>query len=93
MECPEIFYIGKMVEYRELLLPGIGHLLPPVYLELRVKIAWANKKYRSVENKQALLRGGGKNKILRVPPLVFRGFQNTHRNKKNNIIFTPNKSL
>lgn len=78
MECPEIFYIGKMVEYRELLLPGIGHLLPPVYLELRVKIAWANKKYRSVENKQALLRGG---------------FQNTHRNKKNNIIFTPNKSL
>ena len=51
MECPEIFYIGKMVEYRELLLPGIGHLLPPVYLELRVKIAWANKKYRLVENK------------------------------------------
>ena len=50
MECPEIFYIGKMVEYRELLLPGIGHLLPPVYSELRVKIAWANKKYRSVEN-------------------------------------------
>jgi hypothetical protein len=48
-----------MVEYRELLLPGIGHLLPPVYLELRVKIAWANKKYRSVENKQALLRGRG----------------------------------
>ena len=74
MGCPEIFYIGKMVEYRELLLPGIGHLLPPVYLELRVKIAWANKKYRSVENKQALLRGGGsKNKILRVPPPSIQG--------------------
>ena len=70
MECPEIFYIGKMVEYRELLLPGIGHLLPPVYLELRVKIAWANKKYRSVENKQALLRGrgGGQEKNSQGPP-------------------------
>ena len=64
-----------MVEYRELLLPGIGHLLPPVYLELRVKIAWANKKYRLVENKQALLRrgGGSKNKILRVPPPSIQG--------------------
>ena len=82
-----------MVEYRELLLPGIGHLLPPVYLELRVKIAWANKKYRLVENKQALLRGGARIKFSGSPPLVFRGFQNTHRNKKNNIIFTPNKSL
>ena len=83
MECPEIFYIGKMVEYRELLLPGIGHLLPPVYSELRVKIAWANKKYRSVENKQALLRGGGARiKFSGSPPLVFRDFQNTHRNKK-----------
>ena len=71
MECPEIFYIGKMVEYRELLLPGIGHLLPPVYLELRVKIAWANKKYRSVDRKQALLGGGvGRNKILKVPPSI-----------------------
>ena len=62
-----------MVEYRELLLPGIGHLLPPVYLELRVKIAWANKKYRSVENKQALLRGGGgqkKNSQGPPPPSI-----------------------
>jgi len=57
-----------MVEYRELLLPGIGHLLPPVYLELRVKIAWANKKYRSVENKQALLRGGARIKFSGSPP-------------------------
>jgi len=73
MECPEIFYIGKMVEYRELLLPGIGHLLPPVYSELRVKIAWANKKYRSVENKQALLRGGGEEKNSQGPPPSIQG--------------------